>query len=854
MGLLRSWRVLLALPFAIPGPSALADTLAAERFFDEKVAPILSRHCLECHDTTIRKGEFDLSQKHSAMGELKRGRPIVPGDVENSLLWKEIDGDFMPDERPPLSKEEKEILRKWIEDGAVWSADEVDPMAHTRDPKAARNWVQRLTNREYVRTVKAATGVDIGSDAEKLLPAELRADGFSNTAYNLTIDMSHVVAYGMLAEQVVAELDVMQFAKTHGGEVSEARLKPVIEGVGKWLARRPLTSDETAAFLKVTEAVKNEDGDLEEMLSYAIEAMLQSPAFLYRIEEQKEVGTRAAGSHELASRVSYAIWGAPPDARLIELADSGELQRLEVLSGEVARMIEDPRTIERSLEFAEQWLNLGRLANLQPDSGRFPLWTKGLAADMRDETLAFFREVIWERKRPLSELLNADVTIASPRLASHYGLPRHPQLSNRAGLIALYEFDEASGSVIRDQSGNGEAMNLQIADPGKVEWGQGSLKLREATTIRSEKPFSRGVLALKKAKELTLEAWVESADMNQAGPARIVSISSGSSERNITLGQENGLYEVRVRTPQLGANGTPGMQTADRIVSPRLNHLVFTRSQDGEGRFYLDGELITVTSTAGNFDNWNDGFHLLLGNETTGDRPWRGTFHRVALYDRVMPPEEIHANAGGRKLYDLKDVPERGGLLTQASLLTIGGDDASMVTRGLFVLHDLLHSAVGSAPPGVDTTPVPTKPGISQRFMAEKRIKDSSCTGCHTKFEPLAFGLERFDGIGAYADKDLHGNPLREDGSLRLPGLAEPLDFKGISELMDLLAESERVNRNFTRKLLQFILGRPLVGSDSRAIAAIHEASTAGGGTYRSLIQAIATSEILRTTETQATP
>ncbi len=295
--------------------------------------------------------------------------------------------------------------------------------------------MQRLTNREYVRTIRAATGIDISCEAERLLSKELRADGFSNTAYNLTIEMSHVVAYGQLAERVVAELDVPELANTHGGEVSESRLAHVISGMGKWLARRPLKVNELAAFLKVADAVKQENGNLEERLSYVIEAMLQSPAFLYRIESQPDgTGSREIGPYELASRISYAIWGASPDAGLMEAADSGELTRPEILQREVDRMLEEPRTIDRSLEFAEQWLNLGRLANLKPDPGKFPLWTAGLAADMREETLGFFREVAWESNRPLRELLNADLTVVSPQLAAYYNIPTHPQLTNRRGL------------------------------------------------------------------------------------------------------------------------------------------------------------------------------------------------------------------------------------------------------------------------------------------------------------------------------------------------------------------------------------------------------------------------------------
>ncbi len=856
--MLRSYPLIGAAiaPWTATAAAAEAGPSAAERFFDERIAPILSRHCLECHDTALSKGDLDLSLKIHAMAAGEDGPFIVPGDAENSVLWKEIESDNMPEDRPALSAEQKADLKKWINEGAIWSSDELDPMAHTRDPRAARNWVQRLTNQEYLRTVKAATGVDISREAAATLPAELRADGFSNTAYSLTIDMGHVTAYASLAARIVKQMDLMAFARAHtAGEVNDARLDHVIAGMGRWLARRPLKSHELAAYQKIAASVKAENGTLPEILGHVVEAMLQSPAFLYRIETPPAPGSDGrVAPYELASRLSYAIQGGPPDAGLLLAAETGALLEPDTLKAQVARMVDDPRCISRSMEFVAQWLNLGRLANLRPNPEKFPLWTAGLAEGMKEETLGFFEEIAWKRQLPLTRLFNARVTVATPRLAAHYQLPRHPALTKRDGLLALYEFDEGEGTIIRDRSGHEDPLDLEISDPSKIRWESGTLTLREKTSIRSAKPFSRAVAAWKKSQELTLEAWVESADPKQSGPARLVTLSSGSGERNLTLGQDGGRYEMRVRTSEIGNNGSPGLQTPDRIVTPRLNHLVYTRNREREGRFYLDGELIATTSVAGNFNNWNDGFHLLLGNETTGDRPWRGTYHRVALYDRVLPPDEIFANAGGRRLYDLADVPERGGLLTQGSLLTIGGDEASMVTRGLFVLHDVLHSAVGSPPPGVDTTPEPPKPGLSQRGMAIKRLETKSCAGCHSKFEPLAFGLEKFDGIGGYSSKDRHGNDLREDGTLQLPGQRDPLPFKTSSELMDLLANSDRVSRNFTRKLIQFTLGRPLSGSDARAIHDIHRRAMESGGTYRSLITAIATSDLLLTSEPVAAP
>ena len=196
--------------------------------------------------------------------------------------------------------------------------------------------------------------------------------------------------------------------------------------------------------------------------------------------------------------------------------------------------------------------------------------------------------------------------------------------------------------------------------------------------------------------------------------------------------------------------------------------------------------------------------------------------------------------------YDLTKEPARGGLLTQGSLLTIGGDDASMVTRGLLVMHELLRGVVRDPPPCVDTTPVPSKPGLTQRSVALERMNNASCGGCHSRFEPLAFGLERFDGLGGYRTKDEHGNALREDGEILFPGSAKPVKYKTSAELMTLLAESDRVAQTLTWKVTQFALGRPLGAEDAAAVHNIHENAFDAGGTWKAIVTEIIRSHLVR--------
>ncbi|MFP6764497.1 MAG: DUF1585 domain-containing protein, partial [Planctomycetaceae bacterium] len=168
-----------------------------------------------------------------------------------------------------------------------------------------------------------------------------------------------------------------------------------------------------------------------------------------------------------------------------------------------------------------------------------------------------------------------------------------------------------------------------------------------------------------------------------------------------------------------------------------------------------------------------------------------------------------------------------------------------------FILKDVLRGTVNDPPPGLDTTPVPSSPGSSQRTIAESRIAGVSCGGCHVKFEPLAFSLERFDGIGALHNQDEHGNRLRDDGEILFPGGAHPIPYRSSGQLMDLLAGSDRVRETITWKVTQFALGRPLRATDARTLRTIHAAAREQGGTYSSLMTAIVSSDLVMMSRTE---
>jgi Protein of unknown function (DUF1553)/Protein of unknown function (DUF1549)/Concanavalin A-like lectin/glucanases superfamily/Planctomycete cytochrome C len=212
------------------------------------------------------------------------------------------------------------------------------------------------------------------------------------------------------------------------------------------------------------------------------------------------------------------------------------------------------------------------------------------------------------------------------------------------GLQVLYSFDDAANGVIADRSGVGEPLNLRIDKPQAAAIRSGKLVVTSAATIASDGPARKITEAVKQSNELTIEAWLRPRDAHQNGPARIVSLSVDPSNRNFTLGQDKERFDVRLRTTSTDNNGQPSTTAPEGSASKNLSHVVFTRAADGVAKVFVNGEPVVSTTVAGDFSNWSDECRLSVANEVTGDRPWLGDLHLVAIYSRSLTIEEVGQN------------------------------------------------------------------------------------------------------------------------------------------------------------------------------------------------------------------
>ena len=211
-------------------------------------------------------------------------------------------------------------------------------------------------------------------------------------------------------------------------------------------------------------------------------------------------------------------------------------------------------------------------------------------------------------------------------------------------LVVLYTFDEGQGDTVHDMAGTGSPLDLSVTDAAAVSWIQGGLSVESSTILDSELAASKIVDAVRATNEITLEAWLAPVNTTQTGPARIATLSTNGSARNVTLGQVGDGYEVRLRTSDKSTGGLPELSSPAGSASTAVQHVVFSRDIAGVETIFVDGVERSSQTIGGDFSGWDDGYRLLLANEITANKAWLGALHLVAVYNRALSPFEVDQN------------------------------------------------------------------------------------------------------------------------------------------------------------------------------------------------------------------
>ena len=225
------------------------------------------------------------------------------------------------------------------------------------------------------------------------------------------------------------------------------------------------------------------------------------------------------------------------------------------------------------------------------------------------------------------------------------------------GLLVLYDFSMATGETIDDLSGVDPPMPLTVQTVGDSPfWTADGLVFSGDGIAAVEGSSSKVRLGLQDTNTMTVEAWVTPSELVQEGPTRIATLSLDHTERAFTLGHGGAMenpktmlgfgdsYLMRLRTTDTeGLNGIPSL-ISDPVVQLQPTHVVATHDEASQMAVWVDGVLVGSETRTGTYDEWAAEYVFAVGNEINLGRPYLGTIHLVAVYDRALAPDEIQQN------------------------------------------------------------------------------------------------------------------------------------------------------------------------------------------------------------------
>ena len=242
--------------------------------------------------------------------------------------------------------------------------------------------------------------------------------------------------------------------------------RKIVQDLASEAYRRPAAGEDVESLMEFY-AEGRKGHDFESGIKTALQAILASPKFLFRLESEpsnvRPGQTYRLSDLDLASRLSFFLWNTVPDAELVKVANSGTLHQPAVLEKQVRRMLADPKADALSTRFASQWLRLQDVEKLHPDALLFPAFDNELAESYKTETELFFDSIVRE-DRSVLDLLTANDSFINERIAKVYGIP------NIVG---------------------GEFRRVTVPDERRGILGQGSILMQTAVADRTS-PVQRG--------------------------------------------------------------------------------------------------------------------------------------------------------------------------------------------------------------------------------------------------------------------------------------------------------------------------------------------------------------------------
>lgn len=245
--------------------------------------------------------------------------------------------------------------------------------------------------------------------------------------------------------------------------------RKILSAVAARAYRRPVTDDDMARVIGFYRSARKDGGTFDAGIQRGLERILASPSFLFRIHQPPAPAGAAPGTpyrlgdYDLASRLSFFLWGSIPDEPLLALAARGELHNHAVVAQQVQRMLRDSRSDALVDNFASRWLELGKLPGVVPDTDLYREFDENLRASMEKETKLFIGDEL-RNDRSIMNLIGANYSFVNQRLATHYGIPdiygdhfrkvtfadgRRGGLLGQGGLLTITSYPNRTSVVLR---------------------------------------------------------------------------------------------------------------------------------------------------------------------------------------------------------------------------------------------------------------------------------------------------------------------------------------------------------------------------------------------------------------------
>lgn len=408
-------------------------------FFAANLYPILeAAQCRGCHarDGVASATRLYFPEKEAGRDQIQIfGLSLAPlvdrANVSNSLLLIKPTNRLRHTggERVPPGSAEEKVLIQWIEYLAS-ASEETLAAARRRLGEATggaqpNQLVRRLTHSQYNNTVRDLLG-DYSRPAQRF-PPEDYVDGFKNQLRHQGMPPLLVETYSTAAEKVALNAfragDVNALIPCQPASASDVPCRDqFVRSFGQRAFRRPLREAELQRYAAAFSAQARATGKFLEGARAVVEAMLQSPKFLFHVEAGPD---GRSVDYAVASRLSYLLWDTMPDQSLLDAAARGDLRSAAGRERAARRMLDHPAAGQALDEFFHQWLRFDRVLSATKERRRFPEFSSELAAAMVEETRRLLQQLVWNDKN-FMELFTADYGFVSSDLATLYKLPAPP--------------------------------------------------------------------------------------------------------------------------------------------------------------------------------------------------------------------------------------------------------------------------------------------------------------------------------------------------------------------------------------------------------------------------------------------